>query len=446
MSYLSAIIVSATLLQGCGDDEVSPDVGSTEARRTVLVYAIAENTLSTAYDTDAQELTTAAASSKIPDDCNILVYSDATSLPRITLFNKYGTTTWKTWSSDQNSADSTVMLSVLREMVQNYPSKSYSLVLWSHGSGWAPTERSIQRIYDNLTARSQARAFGVDNGVNSSLTNGDYDMDISSVKWVLEKLGVHMDYILWDACMMQGVETAYELRNLTDWIIGSPTETPGTGAPYYNAAAALCNADISGIISDYAAYYDNSTKYRSSFPFSCIKTSELKALAEATAPLIRKYFSDMDDMPEALSSAQVYSPRRFIVVRGNNAEVTSPISYDMGSLIAKTATAEEYATWRKALDKAVPYRMVPASEWATGYAAGTYGTAHCTLTDADNYSGISMNVPEDDYDIYWVNREKLEGVPLFWNIYAKSFQWWKAAGWKDTEWELINYIQKDTTL
>ena len=78
--------------------------------------------------------------------------------------------------------------------------------------------------------------------------------------------------------------------------------------------------------------------------------------------------------------------------------------------------------------------MTPASEWATSYAAGTYGTAHCTLTDADNYSGISMNVPEDDYDIYWINRATLEGVPLFWNIYAKSFLWWKAAGWKDTEW------------
>ena len=42
----------------------------------------------------------------------------------------------------------------------------------------------------------------------------------------------HFDFIMFDACFMMSVEVAYEVRNYTDYYIGSPTENPGPGAPY----------------------------------------------------------------------------------------------------------------------------------------------------------------------------------------------------------------------
>ena len=440
--YILPLFLVLGTLTGCTDDlsdEINDNTDST-VRRTVLVYMVAENSLSTAAESDLNELAYAAGRNMIPSDCNILVYCDNASQPAVKLYNKLGASTWKTYT-ERNSADSTVMLATLKEMVKNYPSEHYALVLWSHGSGWAPMEKTKEELlkeYQKSQSSSarQARAFGIDNGNNSG-ANGPYQMNISSVKWVLNKLGVHMDYILWDACLMQGIETAYELRHQADWIIGAPTETPGNGAPYHTAAKGLCDADMEAIIKAYTDYYNNSSQYLRNFPLSCIKTSELDALAKATAPLVKKYFADKDATPEGVATAQIYSPREFIVRlddKGNYGAI-APIPYDIGSVMGKILTEEEYDNWRPLLDKAVPYKTMPTQSepWASMYTTQT--NEHRTLTDKEHYSGVSMNVPEADYDVYIVKIGDKEGkIYLLWNTYFKKMSWWKAGGWSQSGW------------
>ena len=440
--YILPLFLVLGTLTGCTDDlsdEINDNTDST-VRRTVLVYMVAENSLSTVAESDLNELAYAAGRNMIPEDCNILVYCDNASQPAVKLYNKLGASTWKTYT-ERNSADSTVMLATLKEMVKNYPSEHYALVLWSHGSGWAPMEKTKeeqQKEYlesQNSGAR-QARAFGIDNGKNSG-ANGPYGMNISSIKWVLNKLGVHMDYILWDACLMQGIETAYELRHEADWIIGAPTETPGNGAPYHTAAKGLCDADMEAILKAYESYYDYSEPTKSSknlFPLSFIRTSELDALAKATAPLIKKYFADKDATPEGVATAQIFSPRVFAFYDADKQTVGVgvPIAYDLGSVMGKILTEEEYDNWRPLLDKAVPYKTMPTQSepWASMYTTDT--NEHRKLTDKEHYSGVSMNVPESDYDVYPVTLDKK--VYLGWNTYFKKMSWWQAGGWSQSGW------------
>lgn len=446
LRYILPLFLILGTVTACTDnisEDIPQDPEQEIVRRTVLIYMVSENTLSTATENDIQELTYAANRNMIPEDCNILVYNDNTRLPYITLFNKNGTTTWKTWNKEQNSADSTVMLATLKDMIANYPSQHYALVLWSHGSGWAPAEKTVEKqkkeYLESLNASArQARAFGIDNGKNSASENGPYQMNISSVKWVLNKLGVHMDYILWDACLMQGIETAYELRHQADWLIGSPTETPGMGAPYHLAAEGLCNADMKAILDAYNKYYDNSTTYLRNFPLSFIKTSELDALAKATAPLIAKYFEDKDHTPEEVATAQIYSPRKFADYNKTKqaALIGTPIAYDLGSVMSKILTDEEYGKWRPLLDKAVPYKTIPEKQWMTSWDTSKYGYDFCNLTDKKHFGAISMNVPEDDYEIYPVKEggEVIGKIYLGWNTYFKKVSWWKAGGWNRTGW------------
>jgi hypothetical protein len=433
--YILPLFLVLGTLTGCTDDlsdEINDNTDST-VRRTVLVYMVAENSLSTYAEDDLNELAYAAGRNMIPSDCNILVYCDNASQPSVRLYNKLGANTWKTYT-ERNSADSTVMLATLKEMVKNYPSEHYALVLWSHGSGWAPTEKTRQEMENeyreshNSGAR-QARAFGIDNGNNSG-ANGPYGMNISSIKWVLNKLGVHMDYILWDACLMQSIETAYELRQQADWIIGSPTETPGKGAPYDTAAKGLCDADMGAILKAYTDFYNNSNG-RINFPLSFIKTSELDALAKATAPLVAKYFADKNATPEGVATAQVYSTRLFAVYDAGAVLITVPISYDMGSVMGQILTEEEYGKWRPLLDKAVPYKTYPTKQWLVD-GNREDKLKYSTLTDGEHYSGISMNVPEADYDVYPVTLDKR--IYLGWNTYFKKMSWWQAGGWSQSGW------------
>lgn len=56
-------------------------------------------------------------------------------------------------------------------------------------------------------------------------------MNIEDLKLVLQN-APHFDFIMFDACFMQSVEVAYELRDCCDYYIGFPAENPGPGAAY----------------------------------------------------------------------------------------------------------------------------------------------------------------------------------------------------------------------
>lgn len=66
--------------------------------------------------------------------------------------------------------------------------------------------------------------------------------------------------MLFDACYMQSVEVIYQLRDRTDYFIGSPTEIPGPGAPYEAVVPALFSQDkpeINIAESYYTVYAEN---------------------------------------------------------------------------------------------------------------------------------------------------------------------------------------------
>jgi hypothetical protein len=138
--------------------------------------------------------------------------------------------------SEFNSANPTNMNRLLREITGMYPSESYGLILWSHGTSWLP-------------AGVQLKFFVAD---------GNRQMNIPDLA---EALPVHFDFILFDACLMGAVEVAYELRNKTDYIIASSTETIDTGFPYELVIPALMSStpDLRKATESYLLYIAKQT-------------------------------------------------------------------------------------------------------------------------------------------------------------------------------------------
>ena len=129
-----------TLLSACKDKLPAPD--TMEAERTVIIYMMAENSLNRFSANDINEIRQAYGN--IPQNTNLIVYVDNSSLPVIyNVTAKKGFVEWKTYAQDQISTDSTVMQRTLKEITTKFPAKHYGLVLWSHGSGWVPQKRSI---------------------------------------------------------------------------------------------------------------------------------------------------------------------------------------------------------------------------------------------------------------------------------------------------------------
>ena len=49
---------------------------------------------------------------------------------------------------------------------------------------------------------------------------------------MVRAITIHLDYIIFDACLMGGIEVAYELRNVADKIGFSQAEILAHGFPY----------------------------------------------------------------------------------------------------------------------------------------------------------------------------------------------------------------------
>ena len=131
---------------------------------------------------------------------------------------------------DARACDPEVMEQVMHYAYTNYPAtRDYGLVLWSHSTGW---------LIESEVATT--RGYGVDNGnyVNGS---GKW-INIPTMKNVLAKMP-HLKFIMADCCHFMCLESLYELRSVTDYVIGSPAEIPGLGAPYKEVVSALFESD-----------------------------------------------------------------------------------------------------------------------------------------------------------------------------------------------------------
>ena len=293
-SRLIVLFFLALIVSACHDDDETPKTGP--ANRTVLVYMMAENSLSKyaeeggSLDSDIQEMIQGASS--IPDNDHLIVFlddADASQKPRIyeikkaTKKKEAQAELVREYTEEVCSTDPAVLEEVLNYVKRNYPAKGYGLVMWSHGSGWLPAGQ-----------KKDSRSIGVDNENNTSSNTG-IEMEISDLAEVIAGFG-KLDFLYFDACYMQGIEVAYELRGVTDYVIGCPAETPALGARYDKIIPPMFApvADIKGIVNNnfnyYLSIYNTNTKNDAEnygCLMSAIKCSELDALAEMTAPIMK---------------------------------------------------------------------------------------------------------------------------------------------------------------
>ena len=222
--FLFSNIVFIILLTSCVKDDSLPDIN-----RTVIVYMTADNDLTEDAYADLSEMQNGFEEK----GANLVVFLDpADDVPHILKIGRGNSIRVKTYP-EFNSADAVQMERVLNDIIEMYPAGSYGLVLWSHGTSWLPAGR-------------QLKSFGEDNGSR---------MDIAPLAAALP---VQFDFILMYACLMGSVEVAYELRNKTDFILASSTETIYLGFPYGRIIPELLRAepDLRKAAVSYFNYYD----------------------------------------------------------------------------------------------------------------------------------------------------------------------------------------------
>ena len=251
-----------------------------EADRTVIVYMIANNNL---HDNAIQNINEMEESWGDYNG-NLIVYiSSREGTPYILEIkhdnsNLINSKIVKEYPA-QNSCEISTMRSVYTDIMTMYPAKSYGTILWSHATGWLPSNTTF--LYDQRSAIHdpgvpRLKSFGDEDG---------YKMEISDLAKALPD---NLDFIIFDACLMANVESIYDLKDKANYIIASSTEILEMGFPYAKIAPYLCapTIDLQKISEEYFNYYNAFTGISRSASISLINTAEIENLAQVCNQII----------------------------------------------------------------------------------------------------------------------------------------------------------------
>lgn len=188
--------------------------------------------------------------------------------------------------------DSDNLFQFLRLVQTYYPSDTLILNIWSHGYG----------VYHDGTIHDVAqKGIGADETTSKNATMSIVDLKkalYSSFRFARKKI----DVLQFDACDMQLLEVAYEIKKYVKYIVGAENEIPSGGSNYKDIAEYLCkNPTATGekiasyMVDSYAQYYKNTDV---SYSYGAIKTSYINDTVELLNKIVSEALNDyMLDLP-----------------------------------------------------------------------------------------------------------------------------------------------------
>lgn len=192
--------------------------------------------------------------------------------------------TLKTFSHEVIAASAETLNEVLSIVKEEYPNSEYGMVFSSHSTGWLPKD------YFNNPSRyetNKIRPFSIG---QENYYNGKYyeSHEIELIDFA-KAIPMHLEYIIFDSCLMGSIECAYELKDKCDKIAFSPTEVLAAGFDYKEMVKCLLTnhiPDLKGICEKYYNHYMQQHGDYQSATVSLIDCRKLDMVAKTFADIM----------------------------------------------------------------------------------------------------------------------------------------------------------------
>lgn len=394
MRKLFLYIVSLFILTGCSD-EIPEHERPVQSKRAILAYLIANNNLDREIMNNVVWMYESLAQSQ--DSCSLAIYYKPSSnnsynngylkeTQILTFFTDgHGqingqpalegsdiTTenvveqALKYTAVPGTSTDPDVMQANLQAMADIIPAESYGLIFGSHATSWMPAAGT-----DIAT-----KSFGQDSTEYNSI-------NIPELADVLEQtFPGNLDFLLFDACMMQTAEVCYELRHAAHYCIASVLETPGVGFPYHLILNNLYqeNIDFDKLCEDVINFNKREGLWGT---YAVVDCEQMDTFASAVKDQIDQHASALENL--SLHSIQQYGV--------NGSTDFRYFSFDVADFIKQLNEGELPVLFQQTLDQ-----TVLAKSCITNSHSYPYGSI---LTDESKYCGIGMYIPDAVPDSRW---------------------------------------------
>lgn len=375
-------------------------------RNVMIVYAAGFNNLSTDIEKNINDLQKGFIPSK---DGNVLIV--CSKLPRksgdysrvspriVRYYQKKGrpvADTLSTLGFDDNLSDPNVLKQTLIQIREWFPGSHYGLIVSSHATGWLPIGYFGNPSRYDATLSSRVKPSSVFEKGDPSivpyvepdsafpLTKSIFSDHVTAstvqemeLQTFVDAIPVHLDYLLFDACLMGGVEVFYALKDKCDLIAASPAEVLAQGFDYTTMAASLIGTDNPNPLAVCQAYYDfyasQDGQYRSA-TITLVDPSRMEHLAQVCKKVFQAHSEGLASL--AIDpSTQTNGVQEYFYTRSRHWH------YDLRDIMAKGgASAEELAEVDSALAECIVYKA---------------STPEFLGTAIKSYSGMSMYLPAD---------------------------------------------------
>lgn len=374
-----------------GDSPDRPDVPVTPVGQTVFMFFPWSNSLLSDFRRTVEDMQTVVAQRSMKDE-RVMVFM-ATSEREAVLFElkkqngRCLTDTLRRYS-DRPFTSRQWLTSLFSEVMTLAPASRHGMVVGCHGLAWVPVQGqrnarkklgSQERIDegDNLYKEEKIDKegepndlmhFEVQGPVTTRFIGGTYpetQIETTDLADAMADAGFHTEYILFDACYMSSVEVAYELKDVTHYLIASPTEVLSYGFPYITMGKHLLGTpNYKSIVDSFISFYSSyNLPYGTVAVTDCTQLDALAAIAQqinaaATEQLV----------PNGVQIMDGYSPTLF---------------YDLGHLMSlKDAGTVLTAAFAEQLEKTVPYK---------GHTGQYFTTLKDAPVDIKHYSGLNTS-------------------------------------------------------
>lgn len=409
-----------------GDSPDGPDVPVTPVGQTVFMFFPWSNSLLSDFRRTVEDMQTVVAQRSMKDE-RIMVFM-ATSEREAVLFElkkqngRCLTDTLRRYS-DRPFTSRQWLTSLFYEVMTLAPASRYGMVVGCHGLAWVPVQGqrnarkrlgSQERIDEGDNLYKEERIdeeelykeeridkegepndimhFEVQGPVTTRFIGGTYpetQIETTDLADAMADAGLHTEYILFDACYMSSVEVAYELKDVTHYLIASPTEVISYGFPYITMGKHLLGTpNYKGIADSFISFY--SSYY---LPYGTVAVTDCTQL-DALAAIAQQINAAAEEPTNAASAKQINAAaegKLNTATSGKNApngvqimDGYSPtLFYDLGHLMSlKDAGTVLTAAFAEQLDKTVPYK---------GHTNQYFTALKDAPVDIKHYSGLNTS-------------------------------------------------------
>ena len=244
------------------------------------------------------------------------------------------------------------------------PAQKYGMIIGCHGMGWLPVMQtksinSSSLLHYDVQDMPMTRYFG---GLSP-----EYQIETQDLAKGIFESGMKMEYILFDDCYMSSIEVAYDLKDVTDYLIACPTEVLVYGFPYHKCGEFLIgNVDYKSVID---AFYNFYNQYQ--YPYGPAAVTDCREI------------DNFSTIVKQINSVRTIEDKDIINIQKMDG-YTPTIFFDLQDYITQICTDSVLLNkFSTQLDKLIPYKCHTEK-----YYSALKGALPITT-----FSGITTSVP-----------------------------------------------------